>query len=589
MKATLRFIIAVWVFASISVPIVAQQISVSNSTSCTSSVSPTTICVGQNEVNFFIESQFLPPLDQGNGNLVPRFEAFWVFGDGNYLEYTGNDVASDQASLDPPAYPYSTANGSSFKATAYITGKYTNTTPPPQLYRNVELGGRGTGPTFTPRLTTGQRMDIHSNHYRYQDPNGQTGHLVRMGNLTAFVVSYDANLSGKLYFFFNGRKNPTVPPPANFSACTTNVLDYKWTDIPKYFEKVVTDQHYLTSTLTSFSGVDYSPAFEGLSRKYRDFVVYSTESVLPSLMPTGFSEKRQFPVLVANPNAVLTTADSVMSVLALLTGPEPIDDGDEQTVDDINAILNAYGLQGLSAFSPITAPGANAPVEYIIGAAEATVYYVTGFDPNQLVVENIVPENGQYRVTFRLDICNEGQAPVSQQNVTIRYPEGAFWDFQYKGDNALGSGNMIGYQMTSHAGGVWKFDLGMELNEVPAPQPGQEHQEQCGSMYFTVLTDCEGVRSLWQENGGRVMEACVVFPQTITKQSHCGYNSAIESTKYKDANGNCICCSQEKCPPRDGGGMYDWRYCLLILLFLLLLLLWLLKRKYLPWLSKWLS
>ncbi len=328
-----------------------------------------------------------------------------------------------------------------------------------------------------------------------------------------------------------------------------------------------------------------------MDRSYGDFVMYGSENVLTTQMPATFTEKRQFPVLLAMPNVDFNT----LSVLVLLTGSSPISSSQDpvayQQIVDVFNLLGLSGVPGANNMTPSDPIGGidndtTVTLEYVIGAAEATVYYVSGFDPNQLVVENITPTNdGLYKVTFRLDICNEGQAAVDSQNVCIRYPDGVFWGFQYLGDNANGNGNPVGYAFESNDGGLWKFNLEMMLIEPPIPRQGQPHQEVCGSIYFTALTNCEGVRALWRENGGRVVEACVVFPESIGQLSHCGYNTPIESDQFKNADGSSICApdAAQTCPPNK---MCNWWYCLLLLLIILLILLWLVKSKYIPWLSK---
>jgi hypothetical protein len=216
--------------------------------------------------------------------------------------------------------------------------------------------------------------------------------------------------------------------------------------------------------------------------------------------------------------------------------------------------------------------------EFIRGIAAVTVVYAAAFDPNQLKVENITPlPDGNYEVTFRLLICNCGAGAVDDQDVTISYPAGAFWNFNY-------TSNFPYHLISNDIGeGEWSFNIRMLLPGIPPPSSGQ-YEEECNFINFKAITDCNGVRSLWRENGGKTVEACVIFKQAMSLEPHCTLNVPVSCDEFR--LDGCACCS-DKCERTDDGGCsLEWWQCLLLLLLILLILLWLVKSKYIPWLSK---
>jgi hypothetical protein len=359
-------------------------------------------------------------------------------------------------------------------------------------------------------------------------------------------------------------------------------MQYKTANIPKYFwdnGMTTVGDHLAGDLAAGFDGMSFSPEFrDQMPRKYRDFLTYPVESVSATTMPSSFSEKRQFPVLEANTSVGLTELDSLLSFFTVLLGSSPLNPQQQPLAyQSVSNVLNGLGLD-LILTDPVAVDENDKPL-YIVAAQEIMVAYRAGFDPNQLLIENIQPENEFYRVAFRLEICNAGAGDVLNEKVSIHYPEGAFWDFQYPMTQGI-NGDGYQYNLVSHEDGEWNFDIRMFLHGIPAPLPGQGHQEVCESVQFTALTNCEGVRSLWKENGGRVMEACIVFKESFDQTPHCDYNIPIASDQFKDG-GNCICCTDAASSPTSCPNC-DWPYwfCWLLLLILLLLLLWWLKKKY---------
>lgn len=503
----------------------------------------------------------LPP-----GTPWRRFQAFWVMGDGNFIEFAA--TPTDEGSLNPPDYYYDYSVSDTFRATAYLTGKYTNTTPPPQYVSpKITLGGRGTtASAFRSRLL-GKRLDIHSNH------------AVRKGYLTTFVVSYpvaDNTPDKRLYFFYNGRRTGAVGNPIAFNS---SVVKYYSSDIPQYFQR--SNAPILPSAITERATLTLPPGLRNFSGAYSNFVAYPRENVQANEMPNGFTEKRQFPIILADPSGLINLSpnDSLLSFVAILTGSKSLNpDVDSAAIQQIMTTLASVGITNLNPLEPIM--GVDSSEEYIIGAEEKTLPYMAAFDPNQLTVENIQPiGNGEeYLVTFRLEICNSGSAAVENESISIHYVPGTFWRFNYPTQAAD-----YHYLLDpATKDGEWRFNIQMILPGIE-PADASGHKEECGFIRFTALTDCKGVRSLWQENGGQAVEACVVFKESFSQEPECHYNFPIKSDQFKDAEGKCICCVEKPCPKDP---YCSWQYCLLLLLALLLILLWLVKSKYIPWLSK---
>ncbi len=537
---------------SISNPSNAQTIVVANSTCARPSV-----CLSSNQVSFGLENLVFDPAD---GDARRRFEAFWVTGDGNYIQF---DPAQDALSLNP-RYFYSSAGN--HEASVYLTGKYTNRIPPARAAQPITiapLSPTSTTTAFKGRLGkagsgSAPKIDLFSNHD------------IKKKNLTTFVISWpgDVNATG-LYFFFNGYKHSISGEYIAFAG-PIQPLKYELTDVPTYFKTVDADGRPLffdsnkigvfnTSVLAEATPVDnlnFQPVFSGtMPGKFGQFVYFPAETATQADMPPNFTENRLFVVLRAD--STFVPQDTFMNFMVMLTGSKPNPDDDQlQTV--------------LAQLNPDMVPSApigfstQQQAVYVQAVAELQLHYLTTFDPNQLTVENISSlGSDEYEVTFRLEMCNKGRGIVENEDVSLTFPDN-FHSF-----TPLGFSPVSSSQTTTE----WNFRVAKTILGVELKEDGSHEESVCESIMFTARTNCAGVRSLWKSEQATPVQSCVVFDGAIPAHPECHTATAIDSTRY-----GCLCCIDGT--GNRGGGTADtcWPLWLLLILVVIAAIWWAYKQ-----------
>jgi len=378
----------------------AQRVQVKNPSSGAGCPGSVDACVAANQVQLAVATA-LPgdpmnlPIDPNDGDPKRRFKAFWITGDGNFLQFT--DSPTDALSRNPPAYNY--AKAGNYQITTYLTGKYTNRNWPKRAVSTVKANASATStPTaFTPRLrNASQVLDLTSNQ------------AIRKKNLTAFVISYARSKQASgVYFFYNSATNTRTGVQASLDV---DLLKYANTEVPAYFPgKMDTSKirsHPSVDLRTPFKvdNISFTAPFHELSQKFRNVLYFPVETVVTGDMPNGFTEKRFFPILQAD--STFTPSDTLLNFFVVLTGPEPTAANDTKLAELLGSLS-----QGLSPGAPINltnqinrtgdgkeratqqAPAA-AGAQYIQGAVSYSLPYQVTFDPNQLTIEHIKPLGG---------------------------------------------------------------------------------------------------------------------------------------------------------------------------------------------------
>jgi hypothetical protein len=532
----------------------AQKIVVSNS-SCRPSV-----CLSNNQVSFGLENLFIDPDD---GDPKRRFAAFWVTGDGNYLKF---DPSQDALS-NSPTYRYATAGN--FEASVYLTGKYTNRIPPARAAQTITIPNLGTGaPAATPfssrlgklSVTTVPSVDVFANHE------------IRKKNLTTFVISWpgDVNATG-IYLFFNGIKHSITRA---YQSLPTPALKYRRTDVPAYFAlrdnagRVMMDtskiRAYNSTSLRSpgaIDGLTFSSVFaNSMPSKFSQFVYFPAEFATMANMPTNFTENRLFAVLWAD--STFVPQDSFTNFMLVLTGPTAVNN-----TEALNAELSRINNDLIADVPLCTLSSIQQQQQqlYIQAVATLQLPYLTTFDPNQLVVENIQSMGADdYEVTFRLEMCNKGRGVVENEDVSLTFPSNfhSFTPVDFTPSNVNTTPESWSFRVS-------KTILGVELD------PSGAHEESvCESIIFKARTNCVGVRSLWKSDVVAPVQSCVVFDggmEGVLPECHAA--TGIDSTLF-----GCLCC-QAGTGGRITPDMGDcWPLWLLLLLVVLFAIWWVYKR-----------
>ena len=344
--------------------------------------------------------------------------------------------------------------------------------------------------------------------------------------------------------------------------------------MPDYYNGLANGiKDYPAADLSNGGAIDgtyFINEFANFKDKYSDVLYFPLETVNAGSLPQGFSKKRYFPVFWADSSSAISigASDSLLSFCFVLTSNKPLPAGTRR--NRLNQLLESMKT-GLSATNPINIstsidfsiqqskiaaqqPGTIAAPQYIQGVYIQNIRYVRAHDPNQLTVKNIeLLPGGDYKVTFHLEMCNKGGGRTDEQTINLFDRFGRFSNFTF--DNNPVAESPAGsrhYIMTSH--------LGIE------GIPEGHYEMQCGSIEFTAVTNCDGIRSLWNTNFERPFEVCVKFTEAF--DTECGENMQIDSCDYK-IDKKCPCA---KTPAATCGGQ-DWML-IFVLLIVLLLLVW---------------
>lgn len=508
-----------------------------------------------NRVKFSVTTQAPDPAPAPPSTIVPRFEAFWITGDGNYWDFPGlNDDAESLA----PSTTYNYGRAGTYTVSVYLTGKYTDHNPPPGADRQVNVGNpNGATPTVFRKRTGSGDYDFF------------TMHQLRKDYITASVLSYPASLDSTwCYLFFNGRPNG--------NSWREKPLKYRKTDgeITSYYsgDKNKIASYNAGDLATGFDGTTFTPQFANISSHFSDVLYFPLEHTPATALTPGFTQKRYFPVFWADSSVAVVSPDTLMRFCAIITGPRPLPQGEGAK---LSSLLEQSGFGALNAFTPInivsspilrnnkTSQTPNGPgvYQYIQGVYTSSIEYVRAHDPNQLTVLKIEEQSpGKYLVTFHLEMCNKGTGATNAQTVELFDRQGHFHDFMFNGAPVSGVSGQPNH---------YRFEAGLSIAGIPEG----EYEMRCESVEFTAVTDCQGIQSLWKGQNRQAIGVCVKFHEA--SETECGENMPIDSCDFK-TDGKCICANA--IPPHPCCG-FCWCWALVIVLILaLVLLIW---RRYL--------
>lgn len=532
---SIHFFIALLVFSLFGTSgLIAQPyntwIEFSNATGC-ATTSTTACTVPYNQVDFYVTPQNPEP-PKPNSTVIPRFKAFWITGDGNYLLF--NNTLNDSGSRDPEPYNY--ANAGRYNVSVYLTGKYTDKNPPPGALRQINVGPIRQVPN---PATSGYAPSYFRRMDSLPDYNFFPIHEIRRNYLTPLVISYPASLdSSWVYLFYNGRGRRS-------GAWGERPLKFRKKDgiIAHYFngDSSKISSNPATTLGSYFDGSLYVNEFSRLGRYYNDFIYFPLETKPANELPTNFTQKRYFPEFWADSSSLITIGprDSLLSFCLVVTGGTSLPVSSRSLVNEqlqqlfditfdvgqpIN-ILDGQLQSGIDKYSKVLdQQKPSTQYQYIQGIYTTDVRYVAAHDPNQLTVRNIESiGNGKYKVTFHLEMCNKGGANSNNQQVVLHDKFGHFSDFQ----GVNGRFNSLG-------GNKYIDTVSLSIPGIPTG----EYEMMCDGFEFTAITDCAGIESLWEGNAQEAFEVCVRFLES--SYTECSPNFPIGKCQFK-IDENCPC------------------------------------------------
>jgi len=474
------------------------------------------------------------------------YKGFWIFGDGNYLKFDDDVAAMDANSLNIRSYDYG-RNGT-FNPVVYLTEKYNNDDPPEAARARLNINQAATSgviPEPTRRLANSpqKRIDIDYNH------------APRVKYPINFVLSYRSGEdASNVLFFYNGLKNS-----ADFSSIApTSILKYDTSEAAAYHTTAYGPQNWinLQAGIGTNAPITTGTILEPLNNRYKSLLNYNVQNPIAAFTQ-GLTELRVFPVLKTNASSALPGGKiptNPTSFTAILLGTKPITDADP----NYNKLTSlAKQLIGDNIPSDLRLnPNSNL---FIRDIQYQELQILRSHDPNSLTVTDVRDlGNGQYRVFFRMVVCNEGESP--ETNISLRFNDLSGGKYTERPSAITGTGlDGIAQVWTGgSAGSPWKVNLpGYQISGVPAT-----YSPACNELFFSMDTDLDGVQKLYQ-NSPRALETCVDFSAGA---GECSLNEPLPTNTYL-TDGKYR--APDPVPTPDGSPWIVWAILILVLIGIL--------------------
>ncbi|MBK8196258.1 MAG: hypothetical protein IPK76_24810 [Lewinellaceae bacterium] len=438
-----------------------------------------------------------------------RYKAFWIFGDGTFRYYADTSLESD---IRSQSQTHTYSKTVRYQPMVVLTEKKSNTTPPQGPKRSISINTAQATPDWIPQITLpSESMNIF--------PSG----FNRPHYYTAFVVSArksDTQISG-IYFFYNRVGDGVTYAPGDLH----DNLD-PWALLPDY----LTGAGIVNSTTDNLGSTNpgFLPEFLSLRNHYKNFIYVPVTPGAFGNIPGTFDELRIFPVLNTMWQDAWGTATPLPKgkYLAVAVGASPHDPASlppywgqlqSQTQGEIASTINASTLL-------ITSPGSAQP-RFVRGIATIDLEMTGAIDPNDLVVTKICPDGqGQYEVTFRLKVCNEGYLEAVNFDLFLKDNTGGLLSKPIFTDPTI---TLVSTDTDPNNDGDWDYTWNITLDGVPLPvKKGNTEPKPVNTCtedtYFTVTTTWEGVQKLIE---GKGLQLCVFFNQA---PDECTYNAPLE-------------------------------------------------------------
>lgn len=476
-------------------------------------------------------------------NPLARYKAFWILGDGNFIEYPHRDQAGD---LSTYTQAYNYHRSGDYTGIVVLAEKKSDKDPPGIQRRNIRVPTEpapNSGTPFKRMLQDKTKtLDIYNNE------------LMRPRHHTAFAVSAPAIQSTRaIIFFYNARVTGEVAIPDGL-IYTLNPADVS---LPNYFRGttsipggpgVTTVKQGLVSNIaaeTFFVGLQAQSRLSAWFSNYVMVEINNNDQVFSSL-PAGFDEIRFFPIV----KTILENGKLPMTRFASVSV------GSAPPSPNLSPFFSSSRIQNLQSQLGLLFPDTEIDNNFIINSIPnpdgATNYFVTGadirdiqmvgsIDPNMLEVKEICPlGDGKYKVKLRLEVCNKGYLSESNVGVRIIDKENLFSStFNFEGtvpatplpvpDQPAGTGHQWSFTWNTFFGEVHLPGAVVEASDVQAP---------CQELFFTV--EAKNWASVQRLIAGSGLEACIHFPNAAGAPDECHFNLALDSTKVTSKDGfNC--------------------------------------------------
>lgn len=443
------------------------------------------------------------------------YKAFWILGDGNYKKFE-DDIAHMDAASHTASYVYAKRQQqATYVPVMYLTERYHNDKKPGSARIAIPINSSATLTTVadSPVLlnATSKRAAMDYNHE------------MRNKYPTTFVLSHLNNDEvTRVLFYYNSLDNDGVRTPQH-------VMDYDKTEVPAYFDPRVADRapYDLSNSTDPYFAKFGSNFFSRLSQKFGTCKEYSYDFDMNTDLTAGRNEIRLFPVMNTVAFGEGKIPEQPAFFASVVLGRKPlVGDSLASVRAVVDALFAADNGVDIGNDLQVSIGGNNqGGQEYIRGVATQSLAILASHDPNNLFVTKIdTLENGRFKVSFSMRICNEGQMPELSPDLIFTDLTGG----HYAGQPLL-IGMPAGVTVSSRQDfDGYHFNLnGFLIRGVPL-----DYEPRCEFVHFSMETDQVGVQKLYQDSP-RVLKVCVKFSGS-TGELDCSENDVLKPEDLRD-------------------------------------------------------
>jgi hypothetical protein len=454
-----------------------------------------------------------------------RYRAFWIMGDGNFIPSGDHLEKSEDIKTLEINYIYSKLG--SFNIYPVLIEKKSNGKPPGSDLRKTDASlpvartadGEFIAPPpplvkgtpFTKRLTPGNRADmLNSEKIRlggYETALVTSTALPSSGTQQVALVFYNSLKTDRRTPFFAGTLFPIEPTVLRANYTNTVHQTGDTSILLPQLRYAANKQGYLNVLAQpieilpdikpdTFSEFRFFPLFKTKPKDNPNSLSYSTG--IPQLDRSAQGET-QFLTLVLENVIVNPDFKSGFGTQVPLLQTGQADVGSQLSAEErsrIVELLTSYFPQILEGMTPqeLTDLRIHNTNIYIRGAAYRSTAIVSSIDPTSLDVLQICPKgNGQYDVSMKMTVCNEGNMPEPVVRVDI-YKTNGLQVIDPKFTDVQDLYN-IGYNQQDT---IWEFEY---HNLDGAYNAVGEYTSSCFSKPFSFTTDWAGVQLLKTRKG----------------------------------------------------------------------------------------
>ncbi|GJM31887.1 MAG: hypothetical protein DHS20C18_08880 [Saprospiraceae bacterium] len=507
------------------------------------------------------------PAPLGISKKVPDYRYLYIYGDGNFTNYSKLDSLYH-------VYPaFSLAKNNSYNPRVYATAIYTGGNPPPRLHA-IDIKGVNEG-VKDPAINHEAIVPIIDTIGR--DIKLQLNQEVRAGDTMVAILSFrnptTDTITGQVYFFHNSniRKGKKSELAGTTFTSSTNFSKFDNIFPIVHFNKIAK------------LGRVYSNLAGGLGDKYKKVLVQDFNNLAPGEEMHLFIEMTCDPAMDGFFTGKEIAQLDFMGMMTAFTELDTFLTDSQQSFAADNKVIEL--IEGLiqSNETPVTVGTADDPstggnfndfARLIVDIETIQTSLTKEHDPNELNVEACTcTVTNQQKLIFTVDCENDGYGNSNDLFIYMDIPEEI--------DINSISSTPLKFFPPVPAGSV-KLDVDVAARQIKWSVPGLILDGTAELGYAAPSTQAQIIFTGFTQAGVKLedippMNACIRFIDDPTKQT-CTPMDTVSPIQNGSETGLLMDCQSCDSSVSPSGNFPWWAWLMLILFLLLLLIIWAIRR-----------